>query len=240
MAPNAAIQARLTAAGVNNGMPGWRIIENARFLPPLPGSGATVGDSASQALRKLMKSYYEYGRLNWTWAPQSGGAAASGGLVKGATSAVACGAFNLNFKWLAENGLGVTGITNGQDTSNFLTMPGGVCIDSKWVGNVRNPTQGFDQLKCFKFSGHYWVVHGGMNYDVCFNNTFGTTAEIMWTKLKAPDQSLVGKGGIDPQGIFELEKPLPFGDHLVKVQQAGTNGWPMWQIVPRAQVAALR
>ena len=240
MALRAAIQALLNAAGVSNVMPGWSIIENAKLLPPLPGAAALFGDPVVQALRKLMQSYYDYGRQHWTWAPQSGGAAASGGLVKGATNAVACGAFNLNFKWLAENGLGITGITNGQDHSNFLTMPGGVCIDSKWVGNVRNATQGFDQLKCFKFSGHYWVVHGGTNYDVCFNNTFAATAQIMWTKLLAADPSLARKSGLGAQEIYRLEKPLPYGDHLVKVQQLGTNGWPQWQIVSKAQVAALR
>lgn len=155
MALAAAIQTRLGREGVTNAMPGWQIIQNAKLLPPLPGSGALFGDPVSQALRKLMRSYYDYGRLHWTWAQSAGRAAVDGGLVKGAINSVACASFNHNFKWLAENGLGITGMTNGQDYSQFLTMPGGVCIDSKWAGNVRTATQGFDQLKCFKFYQHY-------------------------------------------------------------------------------------
>ena len=235
-----AIQGQLGVAGITNLMPGWQIIENARLLPPLPGSGALFGDPVPQALRKLMKSYYDYGRLHWTWAQNAGAAAANGGLVKGAINAVACGSFNHNFKWLAENGLGITGITAGQDTSQFLTVPGGVCIDSKWVGNVRTSTKVFADMKCFKFSGHYWVVHGGINYDVCYNNTFISTTEIIWTKLLPAEPDLVGKGGLTANKLFKLEKPIPAGDYLVMVQQNGANGWPTWQIVPKAQVLALR
>ena len=236
----AAIQHRLGVAGINNAMPGWQIIENGRLLPPLPGTGSLFGDPVPQALRKLMKSYYDYGRVHWTWAQSAGNAAANGGLVRGVINAVACGSFNLNFRWLAENGLGITGITNGRDTSQFLTVPGGVCIDSKWVGNVRTATQGFADLKCFKFYGHYWVVHGGINYDVCYNNTFSTTAEIICTKLLQPEPNLAGKGGLAVNELFRLEKPLPAGDYLVKVQHQGPNGWPSWQIVPKVQVLALR
>ena len=78
---SAGIQARLAAAGVNNTLPAWRILENARLLPPLPASGVPFGDPVSQALRKLMRSYYDYGRQHWTWAQSAGAAAANGGLV---------------------------------------------------------------------------------------------------------------------------------------------------------------
>jgi hypothetical protein len=237
---SAGIQARLTAAGVNNGMPGWRIIENARLLPPRPGSGALFGDLVAQALRKLMKSFYDYGRLHWTWTQSAGVAAANGGLVRGMISAVACGSFNLNFKWLAENGLGITGITNGQENSQFLTLPGRMGIDSRWVGNVRTDRQGFPELKSFKFQRHNWVVHGGTNYDVCFNQTFATHTEIIWTKLLRPDPQLLARSRLGVQDLYRLEKPLPAGDHLVNIQTQGPNGWPSWQIVRKEQVEALR
>ncbi len=240
MALHAAIQALLGAAGVTNGMPGWTILENARLLPPTPGSGAAFGDAPAQALRKTMKAYYEYGRNHWTWAQSAGSAAANGGLVKGQIQAVACGSFNQNFKWLAEKGLGITGITNGQETGQFLTMPGSVCIDSRWAGNVRTATKTFGALKCFKFSGHYWVMHGGVSYDVCYDNTFHAVSEIIWTRLLPPDQSLVGKGGLTANQLYRLEKPLPKGDHLVMLQQNGPNGWPSWQIVPKAQIKSLK
>jgi hypothetical protein len=239
MALSAAIQARLHNVGVNNAMPAWIIIDNARLLPPLPGAAAVFGDPVPQALRKLMKAFYDYGRIHWTWAQNSGPAAAFGGLVMGRTTAVACGSFNYNFKWLAENGLGIAGMGTNQDPAQFLTIPGAACIDSKWLGNVRTSTQGFDQLKCFKFSGHYWVTHGGVNYDVCYNNTFATTAEIIWTKLLAAAPNLVGKGGLGADQLFRLEKPLPAGDHLFMVQQNGANGWPSWQIATSAQIKAL-
>ncbi len=235
-----AIQAQLAAANVTPAMPGWTIIQNAHFLPPLPGTAALFGDPVPQALRKLMKAYYDYGRINWTWAQNAPAAAANGGLVRGLINAVACGSFNYNFKWLAEHGLGIAGMGHGQEPAQFLTMPGGVCIDSKWVGNVRTTTEGFSQLKCFKFSGHYWVTHGGVNYDVCYNNTFGVTNEIIWSKLLPAEAKLVGKGGLAANQLYRLEKPIPAGDHLFMVQQNGANGWPSWQFATKAQIKALK
>ena len=237
--PFAALQAQLTSVGLTNATPGWQIVAKAKLLPPKPGSGKLIGDADRAALVKLMKSYYEFGRQRWTWAQSSPGSAGNGGLVKGATSAVACGAFNWNFKWLAENGLGMTGMGTGQDTAQFITVPGGVCIDRKWKGNVRTTKQGFDQLKCFKFQGHYWVTHGGTNYDVCFNNTFGSTGEIIWTKLDAPDAKLLRKSGLPAGALYKLEKKIPAGDHLVMVDKNGPNGWPSWQIATAEEVAAL-
>jgi hypothetical protein len=237
---SAAIQNLLGAAGVNNAMPAWAIIEAAHLLPPLPGALAVFGDPVPSALRKLMKAYYDYGRVHWTWAQNAGGAAANGGLVKGLINAVACGSFNYNFKWLAENGLGIAGIGTGQEPAQFLTMPNSVCIDSKWVGNVRTATDGFPQLKCFKFSGHYWVTHGGVNYDVCYNNTFGSTADIIWSKLLPADPALIGRGGLAANQLYRLQKPLPGGDYLFMVQQNGANGWPSWQITTKANIQALR
>ena len=236
---SAAIQNQLGAAGVNNAMPGWAIVEAARLLPPTPVSPNLFGDTDAQALRKLMKAFYDYGRVHWTWAQNAGGAAANGGLVRGLINAVACGSFNYNFKWLAENGLGIAGMGTGQEPAQFLTMPGGVCIDSKWVGNVRSTTEGFPQLKCYKFAGHYWVTHGGVNYDVCYNNTFATTQEIIWTKLLPPDPALVGKGGLAGHQLFKLAKPVPAGDHIFMVQQNGANGWPSWQLATKAQIMLL-
>ena len=133
----------------------------------------------------------------------------------------ACGSFNANFRWLAETGLGITGIGNGQDTHQFLTIPGGVCIDSKWIGNVRTATESFQELKCFKFYGHYWVTHGGINYDVCYNNTFHATSEIIWTNLIAADPDVAGRGGLNAQSLYKLEKPIPAGDYLVKLPGTG-------------------
>lgn len=237
---SAAIQSNLSAAGVNSTMPGYRIIENARLLPPLPGSTALFGDTVQQAMRKLMKAYFDYGRQHWTWAQSAGGAAANGGLVRGMINAVACGSFNQNFKWLAEKGLGITGISNGQETGQFLTMPNSTCIDSKWVGNVRTATQGFDQFKCFKFAGHYWVVHNGVNYDVCYNDTFATPSEIIWTKLLPADPSVFSKSGLASNQVYKLDKPIPAGDHLVMLQQNGPNGWPSWQIVTKEQLKSLK
>lgn len=48
------------------------------------------------------------------------------------------------------------------------------------------------------------------------------------------------QNGLGAGDLYMLEKPLPAGDCLVKIQQQGPNGWPSWQIVPRAQVASLR
>jgi len=83
-------------------------------------------------------------------------------------------------------------------------------------------------------------VHGGTNYDVCYNNTFTSTTEIIWSKLENPEPGLVGKGGLTMHDMYKLEKPLPAGDYLVKLQTQGPNGWPSWQIVTRAHIKALR
>jgi len=240
MALSAALTNKMTAAGVGMGTPGWTIVQNANFLPPIPGSAALIGDTDSQALRKLMNSYYTYGRASWTWAQSATAAAANGGLVKGLIAAVACGSFNQNFKWLAENGLGINGMGNGQETSNFITYPNKICIDSKWIGNVRTSKDSFQTMQCFKFTGHYWVTHGGINYDVCYNNTFTNVDEIVWTKLtQESDVTLTNKANVMPNQLFKLDKPMPNGTHLIMIQQAGNNGWPNWQLVTRESLMAL-
>jgi hypothetical protein len=236
--PYAPLRAQMNSVGLTNATPGWQIVAKAKLLPPTPRSGKLIGDADSAALRKLMKSYYEFGRQHWTWAQSSPGSAANGGLVKGSTSTVACGGFNWNFKWLAENALGIAGVGTGQDTAEFITVPGGVCIDHKWQGNVRTTKQDFGQFKCFKFHGHYWVTHGGANYDVCFNNIFGGIGEIIWTKLD-DDPTLARKSGLPTGSVFKLEKKLPHGDHQVMLQKNGPNGWPSWKIATEKEVAAL-
>lgn len=232
-----AVKQRLRKAGITEGKPGWTIVANAWLLPPTPGS---FGDSILVALQKLMRSFFEYGRQHWTWSQSSPRAAADGGLVKGDANIAACASFNLNFKWLAENCLDIKGITPSQHNVQFLTKPGRLCIDSKWVGNVRTNRRTFADLRCFKFREHHWVTYGGTHFDVCYNHTFYTTAEIIWTKLLEPDPRLVGKGGLRKDQIYRLETPHDEGDHLVMIQQQGPNGWPSWQIVTRDQVANLK
>lgn len=237
--PFAPLRLQMNSVGLDNTTPGWQIVAKARLLPPIPHSGKLIGDADGAALRKLMKSYYEFGRQHWTWTQSSPGSAGNGGLVKGATSTAACGGFNWNFKWLAENALGIAGVGTGQDTAEFITMPGRVCIDSKWPGNVRTSSKSFAAFKCFKFHGHYWVTHSGTNYDVCFNNTFGGTGEIIWTKLDDPDQKLFKKSGLPSGSLFKLVNKLPIGDHLMMVDKNGPNHWPSWQIATEKEVAAL-
>jgi hypothetical protein len=230
------IQNRLRALSITEAMPAWRILQNAWLLPPTPNQDTLFGDTVEQALKKLMKSFFEYGRQHWTWSQTSGPGAADGGLVKGVVSNCACASFNLNFKWLAEQCLGIQGITPNSYNRQFLTMPGRNCIDSKWAGNVRTATRAFEAVRCFKFSQHHWVSRGGVNYDVCYNDTFASTAEIIWTGLLPADPSVVKKSKLRPDQVYKLEKPLPEGDHLVMLQQYGPNGWPTWQIVDQSQV----
>lgn len=234
--PYDALLQRMDDAGLKNGTPGFQIVKAARLLPPTPNTDDVIGDPPAAALRKLMKSYYAYGRARWTWAQSSPSSTSNGGLVKGAATACACGAFNWNFKWLAEKALGIQGMGVGEDKSQFITVPGGVCIDTKWKGNVSTAKQGVGQLKCFKFQGHYWATHGGVNYDVCFNNTFGSTAEIIWTKLLDPDPKLLAKTHRVKGELYKLAKSIPAGDHLVMTKKNGANAWPEWQIVAAKDV----
>jgi hypothetical protein len=95
-------------------------------------------------------------------------------------------------------------------------------------------------MKCYKFSGHYWVCHGGINYDVCYNNNFTNVAVIIWTKLlPTTNPKLTGLAGLGAQQISKLEKPLPLGDHLIQIQVMGPNGWPSYQIVTEQELLKL-
>ncbi|MEZ5356216.1 MAG: hypothetical protein R2762_26575 [Bryobacteraceae bacterium] len=236
---NALLQAALVQAGINNTMPGWRIVESARLLPPLPNSGAVCGDQPGEALKKLMKAFYDYGRLHWTWSQSSPGAVANGGLVKGLATNCACASFNLNLKFLAEL-CGVNGIQQATLTQQFLTVPGGVCIDSKWKGNVRTATQGFDLFQSFKFAQHYWLTLNAMNYDVCYNSTFLNQEQIIWTRLLAPEDRVLRQAGVPVNQLYRLTKPLPSAEYLIQVQLSGPNGWPAWQLVSKDELSRLR
>lgn len=217
-------------------MPGWIIVDNAKLLPALPGAEAVFGDSVPTALKKLMKSFFDYGRKNFTWTYNASGSAGNGGLMKGAAKAAACGTFNYNFKWLAEKALGITGFSDGKYTGQFITDPGSVCIDSKWVGNVCTKTGGYSDTKSFKFSGHWWVMHGGVNYDVCYNRTFGSVNDIIWTKLLPASPEVLKKTGRIAAEVLKLDKPLPAGNHLVMVKLQGYGQFPNWQIFPEDKI----
>jgi hypothetical protein len=229
--PWAPLDQSMTTAGLQKGMPGWEIVKAAKLLPPTPHDTKVFGDSEDAALKKLMAMFYKWGRGHWTWTPSASGGAANGGMMKGGANNAACGTFNSNFKWLADKALGIKGMGQGQFTTHFLTMPGAVCLDTKWKGNVSTPKKGVGELKCFKFSGHWWVTHGGTNFDVCYNNTFGSPSEIIWTKLTAAPGPLLAKTGLDSGALFKLDKALPYGNYLMVVKKNGVNGWPEWQIV---------
>jgi hypothetical protein len=224
----------MTSVGLK-GTPGWKIVAKAKLLKPAAGSGKLVGDTDSAAMLKLMNTYYEYGRGHWKWTQVSPSSSANSGLVKGGASAAACGGFSLNFKWLAENALGIDGIGKDQEFGQFITVPG-VCIDHNWKGNVRTSKKDFGQLKCFKFHDHYWVTHRGTNYDVRFNRTFGGSAEIIWTKLDLADQNPFPK--LAKGTLLKPEKNIPDGPYLMKLDK-DLNGWPTWQIMTLDQVTAL-
>ena len=157
-------------------------------------------------------------------------------MMKGATNAGACGSFNANFRWLAETVLGITGFSQGQFIGQFITQPSSVCIDAKWVGNVCTTPGGYATTKSYKFKDHYWAVQGGTNYDVCFNHTFGSSSEIIWSKLSPAATPLLTKTGHASNEIFKLDKALPAGDHLVMIKENAYGSWPAWQIMAAAKI----
>ena len=221
---------RMHHLGMTKSSPGWQIVVAAKLLPPTPKQDRPVGDNDTAALKKLMKSFYEYGRKNWSWVPSSPGSAANGGLVLGKTKAVACASFNGNFRWLAENALDIAGITLGEHKGGFLTVPGAACIDHKWAGNVRTDAQDFKQFKCFKFTSHYWAVHKGVGYDVCFNKIM--QGKSMWMTLLAPEGQVTASTGLSEGALYKLGKAQRWGDYLLMVEKNGVNGWPEYQICP--------
>lgn len=244
MAIPQALQQNLIANGIPNGSPGWQIVNAARMLPALPAPGGMgpvklIGDSPTQAMAKLMKAFYDYGRLHFTWSQSSPAAAGNGGLLTGAATNCACATFNGNLKKLAE-ACGLTGIQNETLTDQFLTVPGGVCIDSKWQGNVRTDRDGYHQFRSYKFAQHYWLSMGGMHYDVCYNNTFVNRDQIIWTHLDAADPTVLRDSGLQGNQVYKLRKPLPNYDYLLMTQQNGPGGWPGWQLVTRAQIKSMR
>ncbi len=235
MAIQPGLQAALQGAGIQNPMPGWEVVSNANLLAPLPNSGVLFGETPSEALKKLMKAFYDYGRLHWTWSQSSPGTVANGGLVKGLANHCACASFNLNLKYLAE-ACGIAGIAQGTLTQQFLTVPGGVCIDSKWKGNVRSSTQGFDLLKSFKFAQHYWLTFAGQNYDACYNHTFANQEQIIWTRLLPPEDMVLRRAGVPANQLYKLAKPLPSAEYLIQVQMNGPGGWPSWQLAGKDEL----
>ena len=209
--------------------PGWQIVTAAKLLPPKPGSSRIFGDSDSAAMRKLMKSYYEYGRKHWTWSSGSPASTRNGGLLLGKANRAACGAFRDNFKFLAAAVLGIRGITSKEYSGMFLTVPGaGPCIDAKWHGNVCTETGSFKSFQCYKFTKHFWVSHGGLDYDVCFNTTFSGTS-FVWMKLLPVDNDVETRTGLTEGWLYKLEKPQRWGDYLLRVRPDGQNGWPEYE-----------
>ena len=221
---------------ISNSMPGYKILESAALLPPTPGAKTLFGDSVQSALLKVMKSFYDYGKSHFTWTTSSSSAGANGGMMKGGTTSGACGSFNANFRWLAETALGITGFSMGQYIGQFITMPNSVCIDSKWVGNVCVTAGAYSTTKSYKFKDHYWAVHGGTNYDVCFNHTFGSAASIIWTKLSDAPKPILDKTGWTASDLYKLDKPLPAGGFMLKVKDNAYGSWPNWQIFQEAKI----
>ncbi|MEZ5081935.1 MAG: hypothetical protein R2750_00520 [Bacteroidales bacterium] len=79
-----------------------------------------------------------------------------------------------------------------------------------------------------------------MNYDVCYNNTFTSTDEIIWAKLLQVDPAVIKHTKLNNKQVYKLSKPLPFGDYLVMVQQNGPNAWPTWKIVSQKDLKKAR
>lgn len=231
-----ALKTHLEKIKITSGMPGYKILEAAALLPPTPGATKLYGDSDSAALLKVMKSFYTYGRSHFSWTTSSSSAGADGGMMKGGTTSGACGAFNANFRWLAEHALQIMGWSNGQYIGQFMTQPSSVCIDAKWVGNVCQTKDGYATTKSYKFKDHYWQVHGGTNYDVCFNHTFGSASNIIWSTLSAAPKTVLDKSGWMAADLYKLDKPVPAGSYLLKVKDNAYGSWPNWQIFQEAQI----
>ena len=189
-----------------------------------------------------MKAFYDYGRMHWRWTTSSPAAAGQGGLVLGRAANCACATYNDNLKFLAERIGGVAGIARADLNEHFITVPGGVCIDSSWTGNVRTTTLGYTQFKCFKFATHYWLTLAGANYDACFNNVFADRENIIFTRLQLVPPPISARFGLNQSTIRQLAKPLPYAKYIVEVQAGGLNpnGWPGWQVVSEAELAVLR
>jgi hypothetical protein len=218
--------------GMNAGSPGWTIVESANL-------GAM--DTPAQILTKLMAAFWNFGRSRWRWTTNSPAIAGSGGLVKGQASHCACATFNDNLKFLAERVCGVNGIYRQDLNERFLTVPGGVCIDRNWTGNVRTTSQNYAQMKCFMFSTHYWLELNGRHYDACYNNTFTNREQIIWTRTQR-DQAAERLSGLNAGDVYKLRKPLPSAQYVVQELRggAGPNGWPGWLLVSEEQLRAIR
>jgi len=230
MAIPVACRTKLMENKLDGNSPGWKIVDAANL--------ATT-DAPAVLLTKLMHAFYDYGRGHWRWTTSSASSAGAGGLLRGAAAKCACATFNDNLKFLAEKICGVTGIGRGDINEHFLTVPGGVCIDSGWHGNVRTDKQTFDQLRCFKFSTHYWLTLGGANYDACFNKVFHSRADIIWTTLLI-DMAMAKKCRLDTDKVRKLAKPLPAYQYIVQMSMPAPDLWPGWQLVSVEQLKKLK
>jgi hypothetical protein len=122
MATLAAHRNNLQAHNYRIGSPAWIIVNDANLI---------ANDTSAQMLRKLMNSFFEYGRTHWRWTQASPAAAGAPGLLTNAATNCACATFNRNLKLLAEHACGIAGIANAPPINyQFITNPGGVCIVS--------------------------------------------------------------------------------------------------------------
>jgi len=230
MAIPEAYKPALKTNNIAQGSPGWQIMDAANV--------ATT-DTPSALLTKLMKAFYDYGRGHWRWTTSSSKTAGDGGLLRGAAAKCACATFNDNLKFLAEKICGVTGIGRGEINEHFLTVPGGVCIDGSWHGNVRSDKLTFDQMRCFKFSTHYWLTLGGVNYDACFNKVFHSRSQVQWTTL-LPDIPMAQKCRLDTNKLRKLAQPLPAYQYVVQISMPAPDLWPGWQLVSTEQLKKMK
>lgn len=228
----AAHRAALEANHFPIGTPAWIIVNDANL--------AAI-DPPAAMLQKLMHSFYNYGRQHWTWSTAGAAASANGGLVRGNAQNCACSTFNGNLKLLAEQGCGIAGIQSQSHVGHFITLPGGISIDSAWPGNVKLRDQNYGQLKCYKFSSHYWLSLHGVHYDVCFNRTFASVENIIWSQLAQTAPNEAARYHQTPPTLWRLTKPLPTATHLVQViAQQGIGGWPGFQLVNEQELRMLR
>jgi len=227
------IQTNLIAKGITSDTPGWSMVNNARLLPPTPPQaqqGILTSTAGPRIMVQLMKAFYDYGRTHFTWSQSSPSAAGSGGLLKGGARNCACATFNLNLKKLAQ-ACGLENINMERLEKQFITIPGGVCIDSNWPGNVKSDRDDYSKFRAFKFQSHYWLSYMGTQYDVCYNSTFQSRAQIVWTNLLPAAPQVLQRASMPSNKLYRLEKPLPAYNHLIMENQNGPQGWPVWKLV---------
>lgn len=180
------------------------------------------------------------------------------GLLDGTVTSAVCGSFNAAMKFIAYEIFDVPGIkaADGSDATQirdvFITLPASQPIDSDWAGNVwylgaAGPVSAASRsntaLRALRFSGHYFLNHGGTVYDVTGNRTWAKATQMIWCTLDINDAKLASFPGARDVFDVTVVNPAPgtpAGKYCVNIgdEPGDADRFSNWLLTDRESLTA--